>query len=216
VSAHRSDVELLALHAVRLLGMATPAAAAARFGLDREAVGELLDDFAAYGWARHDEFAGTGGWSLTAAGRAQDERLLRDELELTGAAATVRDVHAAFLPLNARFQAVVTRWQIRPLPGDDLAANDHTDFRWDDRVVADLGALARRLTALSDELSSVLGRFDGYGRRFQDAADAARRGERRRVDGLGVDSCHRVWFELHEDLLATLGLERGAEPPVMR
>lgn len=44
-----------------------------------------------------------------------------------------------------------------------------------------------------------------------DAVDAVRRGERRRVDGLGVDSCHRVRFELHEDLLATLGLDRGAE-----
>jgi hypothetical protein len=26
-----------------------------------------------------------------------------------------------------------------------------------------------------------------------------------------VDSYHTVWFELHEDLLATLGLERAEE-----
>ena len=26
-----------------------------------------------------------------------------------------------------------------------------------------------------------------------------------------IDSYHTVWFELHEDLLATLGLERAAE-----
>jgi len=26
-----------------------------------------------------------------------------------------------------------------------------------------------------------------------------------------VDSYHTVWFELHENLLATLGIERGAE-----
>jgi len=25
-----------------------------------------------------------------------------------------------------------------------------------------------------------------------------------------MDSCHTVWMELHEDLLATLGLERGS------
>ena len=211
MGAHTSDVELLVLHAVRLRGMATAAAAAARFGLDRHEVGELLEDFAAYGWVRHDEFAGTGGWSLTAAGRAQDERRLRAELELTGATAVVQAVHAAFVPLNARFQGVVTRWQIRPLPGDPLAANDHTDVRWDDRVVEQLGAIGRRVTALDAELSSVLGRFDGYARRYAHAAAAARRGERRWVDGLEVDSCHRVWFELHEDLLATLGLERGAE-----
>jgi hypothetical protein len=28
-------------------------------------------------------------------------------------------------------------------------------------------------------------------------------------DGVGEDSCHLVWIQLHEDLLATLGLERG-------
>lgn len=210
MGAHRSDVELLALHAVRLEGMATSAAAAVRFGLDRDVVGELLEDFAAFGWVRYDDFAGTGGWSLTDAGRAQDERQLRAELELTGAAATVRAVHSAFLPLNARFLAIVTRWQIRPLLGDELAANDHADFRWDDRVVEELGTIGRHLTGSCLELSSALSRFDGYGQRFQHAAEAARRGERRRIDGLGVDSCHRVWFELHEDLLATLGLDRGS------
>ena len=77
MGAHRSDVELLALHAVRLKGMATAAAAAARFGMDRHEVGELLDDFAAYGWVRHVEFAGDGGWSLTDAGRVEDEQRLR-------------------------------------------------------------------------------------------------------------------------------------------
>ncbi len=28
-----------------------------------------------------------------------------------------------------------------------------------------------------------------------------------------IDSYHSVWFELHEDLLATLGLERAKEAP---
>jgi hypothetical protein len=27
------------------------------------------------------------------------------------------------------------------------------------------------------------------------------------VDRTDVDSCHRVWFELHEDLVATLGID---------
>jgi len=29
------------------------------------------------------------------------------------------------------------------------------------------------------------------------------------VDRTDVESCHRVWFELHEDLVATLGVDRG-------
>lgn len=40
----------------------------------------------------------------------------------------------------------------------------------------------------------------------------AEAGERAFVDRTDVDSCHRVWFELHEDLIATLGIDRGAEP----
>lgn len=211
MAAHRSDVELLALHAVRLRGMTTAAAAAARFGLDREAVAELLLDFAALGWVRHDDFAGTGGWSLTDAGRVEGEGRLRVELEQTGAGPAVRAAHAAFLPLNARFQSVVTRWQIRPLPGDELAANDHTDLRWDDRVIGELEATGRRLAALVAPVAEVLGRFDGYDERFRRAVGAVTRGERRWVDAVGVDSCHRIWFELHEDLLATLGLDRGLE-----
>ena len=55
-----------------------------------------------------------------------------------------------------------------------------------------------------------LGRFDGYDDRFAAALRKAREGEHLFVDGR-VDSCHRIWFELHEDLLATLGIERGAD-----
>jgi hypothetical protein len=36
-------------------------------------------------------------------------------------------------------------------------------------------------------------------------------GDRPWVDGSDRDSCHTVWFQLHEDLLATLGLRRGDE-----
>jgi len=28
-----------------------------------------------------------------------------------------------------------------------------------------------------------------------------------------VTSCHRLWFQRHEDLLVTLGVRRGEEPP---
>jgi hypothetical protein len=29
------------------------------------------------------------------------------------------------------------------------------------------------------------------------------------VDAIEIDSCHRVWMQLHEDLIATLGMQRG-------
>ena len=69
-----STAELLTLHAVRLKGMADDDEVAARFGLDRGVVREGLLDFHAFGWVTRVDFAGAGGWALTSAGRAVNER----------------------------------------------------------------------------------------------------------------------------------------------
>lgn len=208
----RSAPELLTLHAVRLLGHGDDAALARRFALDREQVTETMLDDEAYGWVTRVSFADTRGWTLTTAGRAADERMLAEELEAAGAVEAVTAAHAAFVPLNARFQAACTHWQIRPQPGQPLAANDHTDYRWDSRIIDELVSLGRRLEPVATSLAVHLARFDGYADRYSAAVARVERGERRWVDSLDVDSCHRVWFELHEDLLATLGIERGSEP----
>lgn len=211
VSTQRSDPTTLTLHGVRLLGFAEAQQVAARFGLDRDEVGELLLDLEAYGWVSRSEFAGRAGWSLTDRGRVENERRLAGELRDAGSRFRVVEAHHRFLPLNARFQEAVTRWQVRPLPGDPMAANDHTDFQWDDRVIETLRSLGRRLTPLNADLVDVLPRFDGYAERYNAAVARVVRGESRWVDGLGIDSCHVVWMQLHEDLLASLGLDRSEE-----
>jgi hypothetical protein len=201
--------DLLVLHGVRLLGMATAARVADRFALDPGATDELLLDQQALGLVTWSEFAGRGGWSLTGSGRVRGEELLAEELDAAGAREAVRAVHAEFLPLNARFLQAVTDWQIRPDRVDPLAPNDHTDWRWDERVLDELGALGRRLAPLVAGAVGALPRFEGYAARYDAALARVERGERSFVDGIGVDSCHTVWFELHEDLIATLGLGRG-------
>lgn len=208
---HTSASGLLVLHAVRIRGFADSHAVARRFALDPEDARELLLDFEALGWVRHSRFADSGGWSLTERGRAENERLLRDEVEATGVRAAVSAAHDDFAKLNARFLKTITDWQVRPTPWDPLARNDHTDFRWDDRVLDALGGLGRRLRPVCTALADSLDRFDGYADRFSTAYAKVERGERSWVDRTGVDSCHTVWFELHEDLLATLGIERGSE-----
>ena len=187
VPAHSSDA-LLVLHAVRLRGMSTPAAVATRFRLDPRSADELLLDFAASGWVSHSEFAGAGGWSLTAAGREENERQLRAELDDLGARSVVEDVYARFLPLNARFQSAVTRWQIRPLPGDELAANDHSDHAWDAPVLGTLAGLSRRLGPVEENLVAGLARFGGYTVRFAAALSRVDQGQPRWVDAPGIDS----------------------------
>lgn len=204
--------ELLVLHAVRVLGFADTAAVARRFALDRTETGEHLLDAEANGWVTRTAFAGTAGWSLTDRGRRENERRLAAELAGTGRAEEVRDAYEAFLPLNGRVLQACTDWQLRRAPGNRLSPNDHTDRAWDDGVLAVLRAVDRDLAPLVGRLAVVLTRFRGYDSRFSAALTRARSGEPAWVDRTDVDSCHRVWFELHEDLVATLGIDRRASP----
>ncbi|GAA5058972.1 hypothetical protein HNP84_008741 [Thermocatellispora tengchongensis] len=203
---------LLVLHAVRILGFADTPVVAQRYGLDAARTEELLRDAEARGWAGHTDFAGTAGWSLTEPGRAENERRLAAELARVGGADEVRDVYREFLPLNALLLRACTDWQLRPTAGDRLAVNDHSDPAWDARVLHELDGISRALTPLAERLGSVLTRFRGYDTRFSAALARARAGEGAWVDRTDIDSCHRVWFQLHEDLVATLGIDRNAHP----
>lgn len=179
----------LVLHAVRLKGFADTQAVAARFGLDVAETHEELLDGQAFGWVSRSDFAGLSGWSLTEAGRRANTAMLRDELTARGVAAEVERAHEAFLPLNAQAVQVFTAFQL-----------GETD-------VAPLTDLADRLGSLQDRLTACLPRFSGYHSRFT-AALSRVAAEPQWVTGVEVDSCHRVWFELHEDLVATLGITR--------
>ncbi|MEU8197566.1 transcriptional regulator [Microbispora amethystogenes] len=203
---------LLVLHAVRVTGFADTPVLARRYGLDAVTTEEVLRDAEARGWVEHSAFAGAAGWSLTEQGRAENERELAAELARVGAADEVRDVYRRFLPLNGLLLQACTDWQLRPAAGDRLAVNDHSDPAWDAGVLHELACVERALTPLADRLGRVLTRFRGYDTRFAAALARARAGDGAWVDQTGLDSCHRVWFELHEDLIATLGLDRGAEP----
>jgi hypothetical protein len=201
----------LVLHGARVLGFPTSSRIADRYGLDAAAVGELLLDFEAFGWASHQSFAGASGWSLTEAGRAENERRLAAELDRAGARDTIASAHATFLPLNRRLSVACTDWQVRPTRADPMALNDHADWRWDERVLRSLASLGTSFRRLCAELTGSLARFDGYAGRYSSALAKAQAGQRAWVDGHDRDSCHLVWIQFHEDLLATLGIPRGSD-----
>jgi len=211
-SGATSPPELLTLHALRLLGWPSPHTIAERTGLDSTLVVELLEDDEARGFARRTSYAGRSGWSLTERGVLEDERRLAEELARTGTRAAIEAAHERFAQLNPRFLAACTRWQIRPGPGEPLAANDHTDWRWDESVLDELRRLEGHLTDVCAQLCR-LRRFDGYQARFAAARARVDAGERSWVDRPDADSCHLVWIQLHEDLLSTLGLHRADAPP---
>lgn len=196
------------LHAVRLKGMADDGQVAARFGLDLAATTEQLLDLEAYGRITRVEFADTKGWALTERGKQHGEKLLATQLDGAGARVDVARIHDDFLPWNTRLQQASTDWQLRPTATDPLAVNQHDDPVWDGRVLTDLTRIDDALHELNAQLADRLDRFEGYDVRFSTALSRVRASDPRWINKVGADSCHTVWMELHEDLLATLGIER--------
>lgn len=205
---HVSYSSLLALHAIRLGGFVDTQAVADRYGMPVGLAESHVRDFRACGWISRFRFGADAGWSLTESGRAENERLLADELSACGAKALVEDVYRMFLPLNARLVQACTTWQLTILPDGSIQDNDHRDAQRDRRILAELESLAEELVPLTIQLTERLARFSGYDTRFA-AAVCLAADNSEMVTGTKHDSAHRVWFELHEDLIATLGIDRA-------
>lgn len=210
---HRSAPDLLALHTLRVLGHATVGQVAGLRSLPLEVVEEHLEDARSLGLATRSSFGGSTSWHLTERGRAKGEADLAVELDGVGGRSDVVAAHAAFLPLNRRIGDVMTQWQLRPTPSDPLAPNDHRDAGYDDAVVRRLRRLVDDLRPVTDRLTSVLGRFDLHQPRMETAVQRAEGGADAWVDSPDVPSLNICWIQLHEDLLATLGIERVQDDP---
>ncbi|WP_277213197.1 transcriptional regulator [Isoptericola croceus] len=195
-----TPIEVLVPHAVRLLGYADTACVAERLGLPEAEVHENLLDAQASGRVGWSEFDGDGGWSPTTRGARHSESLLAAELDDAGARTAVEEVHRDFLPLNDEVSAACTAWQLTEL---GVRAEPVTALA----TLAALEGPAAALVGLEERLVAHLERFAGYHGRFAEALEAAR-DDTAWITAADRDSCHRVWFELHEDLIATLGLSR--------
>lgn len=88
-----------------------------------------------------------------------------------------------------------------------MIANDHGEPAYNSRVLGRFADLDRRAAAVCAELSAALPRFGRYRDRLATALDRAVSGELEYVTD-STASYHTVWAELHEDLLATLGMPR--------
>lgn len=194
------DLRSRVLHAVRVLGYAPDARVSERAGVPTAVVGEILLDAQAFGHVTWSRFADDGGWSLTEAGRIEGERHLARELDGANARAFVESVMADFEPLNRRVAAACTRWQLTEMGMAEPPATVT-------EIVEELSDVADGWVELEEHLARRLPRFAGYHRRFSTAIARAST-EPAWVTATDRESAHRVWFELHEDLLATLGRSR--------
>ena len=114
------------------------------------------------------------------------------------------------LPHNTELLAICTAWQLRDMGGQPIV-NTHDDPDYDRACVARLGELDDKVEPLVHDLADLLARFGDYRHRLRAARGRVEAGDTDWFTSPGVDSYHTVWFELHEHLLATLGLERTDE-----
>lgn len=197
----QTPTDLRVLHAVRTLGSASTDRIAARLGMDTHDIAEHLLDAEAVGQVLKSAFDTDTGWSLTEAGKLHGERLLAAELDACHARPVVEAVYQDFLPVNAHVSATCTAWQLQHGDADEASGPGLGT------TVDALLTAAATLGEFEVRLINYLPRFAGYHTRFAEAA-ARSTAEPAWITGIDRDSCHRVWFELHEDLIATLGLTR--------
>ncbi|WP_312878053.1 transcriptional regulator [Lentzea indica] len=197
--------DLLVLHTLRCIGFAGPCRIAAATGMTESEVESELIDLGVAGLVTHlpGEF---GGWGLTDAGRAADADRITGELDSAGARTALTAAFEGFLVLNPELLDLCTAWQLRSVEGL-MTANDHTDPSYDGRVLDRFAEFHRRAAVVCAELAAAQPRFGRYETRLTEALQRAAAGALEYVAD-DVASYHAVWAELHEDLLATLGIPR--------
>lgn len=200
-----TDADLLVLHALRCVGHAGLARVADAAGLPEDETESLLIDLALDGLVVRDG-GPSGTWGLTDAGRVADADRVAAELDAAGARDTVTSVFDDFLALNPEVLDLCSAWQVRTVDGLTVP-NDHADRAYDDRVLAAFVDLDGRAALVLHALAGALPRFGRYRVRLADALARAQRGARQHLTDT-TDSYHAVWFQLHEDLLVTLGRPR--------
>lgn len=201
-----TSVDLLVLHTLRCIGFAALPRVAETTALSESDAESELIDLAVAGLVTRvpGEF---GGWGLTDAGRAADAERIAAELDAAQARAAVTSAFNDFGGLNVELLDLCTAWQMRTVDGVSTP-NDHSDAEYDARVLEQFTEFDQRADAVCTELAAALPRFARYRTRLTDALTRAKAGS---LDYLtdNLDSYHTVWFQLHEDLLSTLGIPRN-------
>ena len=204
-----STPRLLALHGLRLKGIAEPELVAATVGSPVDPVRDELASLAAAGLVTY-RYGRMSGYLLTAEGRALGAQLLAEELAGSGARPAVEAAYQQFLTINGELLEVCTAWQLRTSDGA-TEINDHTDEGYDDGVKARLAQLHEAAQPVLQALADALARFGGHRQRLDTAVERVVAGDHDYFTKPMFPSYHSAWFELHEDLLATLGTERARE-----
>lgn len=153
------------------------------------------------------ERAGTT-FRLSSKGKLKGRQLLAAEGRRWGTQNAMAALDA-FHGLDARMKETITSWQLREIAGEQVL-NDHTDARYDARVLGRLTELHQDTKAWVSSLSAAPKGIRLYLDRLTRALQSAR-SDPRFVASPTVDSYHGVWFEFHEVLILLAGRKRADE-----
>lgn len=114
----------------------------------------------------------------------------------------VKEKYDQYNVLDRKIKVICSNWQTKP----DGKSNQHDDPAYDSSIVD-------AVTELNQDIKALLS-GGGLEKEFELLADLdqalekVKQGQIEYLSGLWDSSYHNVWRELHEDVLATLGLER--------
>lgn len=201
---HVSDPDFLVLHGLRLKGFAEVSILAELTALAAAEVARRLEEAAAAELALRRD-GRISGWTLTPSGRARHAALLDEDVSAAGCRDALTAVYPRFEEFNAELKVLCTDWQLRA-----GVLNDHADAGYDAGVIGRLRTLNDGVMPVCTEFSGHLSRLAPYGPRLTSAADRVAAGDRDGFTRPLANSYHDIWMELHEDLIASLGLARTA------
>jgi hypothetical protein len=189
--------ELTVLQAVRLKGRVSPADLAATLDAGPADIATTVQRLNADGL-----LVGGATLRLTPAGRERLSALLTEERNGVDATA-LKASYDEFRSINTDFKALVTDWQLKA-----SQPNTHDDTDYDAAVLARLDGVHQRVLTIVAAAATQLPRLSGYSAKLQTALDKVNAGENAWLTRPLIDSYHTVWFELHEELILSVGLTR--------
>jgi pyruvate,orthophosphate dikinase len=192
------------LRVLLIKGSAPREALPGAIGCDPGPVERALASLVGAGWV---DDARAGGLRLVGEGRDRARQLFAADRDRIGEQAA-RAALDEFAGLDGSLKRIITDWQLRADLGP-VAANDHSDPRYDERVLRRLDAHHERACQWLERFSSQLARAALYRQRLERAHAAIGSGDLRFVASPRVESYHTIWFELHEDLLRLAGRARA-------
>jgi len=212
--AHRSDPETLVALALRLKGFGEVPTIASVHGLSVETTAVILSGMVKSEKCVMRQVEAVEKYVLTPTGREEGQAALAQELEVVAARGIVEALYEKFLQLNPEMLQLCTDWQVINDGSGEQKLNDHGDSEYDTKVLDRLEVLDQQIAEILQPLIGVLSRFDNYPSRFASALEKVLSGDLDWLTKPIMASYHTVWFELHEDLLATLGINRASEESI--